>query len=289
MALTSKGFGVCLRSEMWIAVRSSATYLAVLLPSAIVTIYLAMSRVTEAAMEAREQFTNVDIGIGGDYASGYGHFVDGMLVSLTAIVLIVTTYAAWSFANDCRTGTVRNMVTRVASRHSVIFAKVISVHVMAFLSFGLALTIAYLLAGSLWAYESVVEDGYELIGEMEIRNEILLGMGLASVTIPASIALGTFVSASASSPVQSTVIVLALLVIYGFFQPYFGSYAEYCFLTFTPLLFDASYLREVSDIVKGYSDVYVSDSTIRLNLWIPIAQAIGLLVLTYFVIDRRRL
>lgn len=289
MAVTVKGFGVCMKSELWIAVRSSSTYLAILLPSTIAVVYLAMSRISELAIEARKQFTNVEIPIGEDYSTGYGHLVDGMLVTLAAVVLIVTTYAAWSFANDCRTGTVRHLITRVASRNAVILAKVVTIHVIACLAFVLAFAIAYLLAGSLWTYESVVEDGYELIGEMEIRSEILYGLGLATITIPACIALGSLVSVSASSPVQSTVAILAILVIYGFFQPYFGSYAEYCFLTFTPLLFDASYLREVSEIVRGYSDVYISDQTVRLNLWIPVVQAIGFLVLTYFVTERRRL
>ncbi len=289
MAVIAKGFGVCVKSELWIAVRSFSTYLAILLPSTIAVVYLAMSRISELAIKAREQFTNVEIPFGEDYSTGYGHLVDGMLVALAAIVIIVTTYAAWSFANDCRTGTVRHLVTRAASRHAVILAKVVTVHVFAILSFGLALVVAYLLASSLWTYESVVEDGYELIGEMEIRSEILIGLGLAAITIPASIALGTLVSVSANSPVQSTVVTLAILVIYGFFQPYFGSLAEYCFLTFTPLLFDASYLREVSDIVRGYSDVFISERTVRLNLWIPVVQAIGFLVLTHFVIGRRRL
>lgn len=284
-----RGFVVCLKSELWIAVRSFSTYLAILLPAAIAVIYLAMSRLAELTTEARERFTNVEVPFGGDYSTGYGNFVDGMLVMLTCIVLVVTTYTAWTFANDCRTGTVRLLVTRVASRHAVVLAKVITVHLLTIVALVLALAAAYFLAGSLWTYEAVVEDGYELISEMEIQSEIFMGIGLALITLPASITLGMLVSVCASSPVQSTVITLAVLVVYGIFQPYFGSLAEYCFLTFTPLLFDASYLREVSDIVRGFSDVYVSDSTIRLNLWIPVVQALGFCVLIYFITDRRRL
>ena len=287
--MMTRGFLVCLKSELWIAFRNFSTYLAVLLPSCITALFLAMSRIAELTSEARERFTNIEVPFGGDYATGYGNLVDGMLVSLSCIVLVVTTYAAWSFANDCRTGTVRLFVTRVASRHALILAKISAVHILAILSLVFAFATAYFLAGSLWTYESVVEDGYELISEMEIQSEILLGAGLALITIPASISFGMLVSVSANSPVQSTVITLAILVTYGFFQPYFGSLAEYCFLTFTPLLFDASYLREVSDIVRGFSDVYISDSTIRLNSWIPIVQAIGFCVLIYFITDRRRL
>ncbi len=287
--MRARGFWVCLKSELWIAVRSFSTYLAILLPSAIAIIYLFMSRVAEVTAEAREQFANVEVPFGGDYSTGYGNLVDGMLVTLTCIVLVVTTYTAWTFANDCRTGTVRLLVTRVASRHTVVFAKVVTVHLLTIVALVFALAAAYFLAGSLWSYESVVEDGYELISEMEIQSEIFLGLGLALITIPASIALGMLVSVCANSPVQSTVITLAILVVYGFFQPYFGSLAEYCFLTFTPLLFDASYLREVSDIVRGFSDVYISDNTIRLNMWIPIVQVAGFCVLIYFITTRRRL
>lgn len=287
--MIARGFVVCLKSELWIAVRSFSTYLAILLPSAIAIVYLMMSRIAELTTEARERFANVEVPFGGDYTTGYGNLVDGMLIALTCIVLVVTTYTAWTFANDCRTGTVRIMVTRVASRHAVVFAKVVSVHLLAIIALIFALATSYFLAGSLWTYESVVEDGYELIGEVEIQREILMGAGLALITIPASISLGMLVSVCASSPVQSTVVTLSILMVYGFFQPYFGSYAEYCFLTFAPLLFDESYLRDVSDIVRGFSDVYVSDSTIRLNLWVPIVQALGFCVLTYFITSRRRL
>ena len=287
--MSARGLVSCLKSEMWIAARSLATYLAVLLPSVVVVVYLLMNRAVELTTEARERFVNVDTPFDGAYATGFGHLVDSMLVALTCIVLIMTTYAAWSLVNDYRTGTVRHLVTRVASRHAVFLAKFASVHVLAIVTLVLAIATAYVLAGSLWTYESVVEDGYELISESEIRSEILLGAGLALITIPASIALGVLVSVVSKSPVQSTTITLAVLVMYGLFQPYFGSYADYCFLTFTPLLFDASYLRDVSDIVRGYSDVYTSASAIRLNLWVPLIQGTAMCALAYFIIDRRRL
>lgn len=287
--MITRGFLVCLKSELWIAVRSFSTYLAILLPSAIAIVYLMMSRIAELTTEARERFANVEVPFGGDYTTGYGNLVDGMLIALTCIVLVVTTYTAWTFANDYRTGTVRLMVTRAASRHAVVFAKVLSVHLLAIIAIILAFAACYFLAGLLWTYESVVEEGYELIGEVEIRSEIFLGIGLALITIPAAITMGMLVSVCVHSPVQSTVITLAILMVYGFFQPYFGSLAEYCFLTFTPLLFDTSYLREVSDIVRGFSDVYVSDSSIQLNLWVPIVQALGFCVLIYVVATRRRL
>lgn len=287
--MSARGVGVCLKSELWIALRSFPTYLGILLPAVFAGVYLSLSRIAEVTAEAREQFSNVQTPFDGDFATGYGNLVDGMLLALTCVVLVVTTYTAWTFANDTRTGTVRVIVTRVASRHAVILAKVITVHVLTIVSIALALAVSYLFAGTLWTYEAVVEDGYELISESEIRSEILLGTGLALITIPASITLGMLVSVCSSSPVQSTIVALGILVVYGIFQPYFGSYAEYCFLTFTPLLFDSSYLREVSDIVRGFSDVYVSASTINLNLWIPVVQALGFCVLIYFIADRRRL
>ncbi|MCY3885860.1 MAG: ABC transporter permease subunit [Gammaproteobacteria bacterium] len=287
--MTTKGFLVCFKSDLWIAVRSFSTYFAIVLPTAIAVLSLSMSRLGELTTEARERFSNIEIPLGGSISTGYGNLVDGMLVALTCAVLVVTTYAAWTFANDFRNGTVRHLVTRVTSRHALVLAKIVTIHVLAIVSLVIAFVSAYFLAGSLWTYESVVEDSFELINEMEIRKEILLGLGLALITIPASITLGMFVSVCASSPVQSTVITLAILVIYGLFQPYFGAYAEYCFLTFTPLLFDTSYLREVSDIVRGFSDVYVSNSTIRLNLWIPVIQTIGFCFLIYFITGRRRL
>ena len=141
--MITRGFLVCLKSELWIAVRSFSTYLAILLPSAIAIVYLVMSRIAELTTEARERFSNVEVPFGGDYTTGYGNLVDGMLIALTCIVLVVTTYTAWTFANDYRTGTVRLLVTRAASRHAVVFAKVLSVHLLAIIALTLAFAACY--------------------------------------------------------------------------------------------------------------------------------------------------
>lgn len=284
-----QGFLVAVKSEAWLAVRNISTYLVILLPFVFVVVYLLLNKMAEMGREVQQRFINADTIGSSEIITGYGHLADSLLVALTSTVLIATTYAAWTFSNDCRTGSVRHVVIRVASRHALILSKFALTHVLAALSLLLAMLAAFFLAEALWSYQAVVEQGYELIAETEIHSELFRGVGLAAITVPAAIALGTLVSVSARSPVQAVLITLSILVVYGFFQPYLGTYAEFCFLTFTPMLLDDAYIRDVSEIVRGYSDVYTSETKILFNVLTPIIEGICLCVLTYFVLDRRRL
>ena len=105
----------------------------------------------------------------------------------------------------------------------------------------------------------MVEDGFELIGEREILYEIHLGLLMAVLPLPAVIAFGLLVSVAAQSATQAVTLALGATLAMDIFKALLGEAAWYLYATFHPSLLDQSYLREVSRLVRGFSDVLVED------------------------------
>ncbi|MBT8147481.1 MAG: hypothetical protein KJN90_11555, partial [Gammaproteobacteria bacterium] len=71
------------------------------------------------------------------------------------------------------------------------------------------------------------------------------------------------------------------------FMATLGDSAYYLYATFQPALIDQSYLGEVGNIVRGFSDVLIDERVLQLNAWIPLPQML-LLVLIALLLVRRR-
>jgi hypothetical protein len=184
---------------------------------------------------------------------------------------------------------VRQLLIRRVSRTSYILSKYVFLVVLGLNMFLLVCVAAWGSAALFHDFAAVVEDGYELIGVAEIHEEILHGTLLALTPFPAVIALGLLVSICAPSPTGAVSVALGLTLGFDLFKGLLGDASLYIYAYHCPSLVDASYLGEVVRIVRGFSDVFVEEGILRVNLLAPWPEALVFLILAVLVARRREM
>src|SRR5690606_40175798 len=108
------GLGAALKAELYVALRSNAARMLVLLPALIVVARAVIVRLSETGQQARDALMGQD----GPPSVGnaWGHLVDSFSVGLTMLGLILVAYSAWSFASERDSGAIRHVLIRCASR-----------------------------------------------------------------------------------------------------------------------------------------------------------------------------
>ena len=129
----------------------------------------------------------------------------------------------------------------------------------------------------------------QIIGVNEINREIILGLKLALLPLPACLAFGLLFSICARSAVQAVSMAIGAGLFLDIFKSALGNFQYFIFSSFQPSLIDHSYLKDVQRIVSGYSDVLIDDRIYQLNLWVPIPEALLFLLISLIVIHRRDL
>ena len=283
------GLLVAIKSEIFVALRTFASKLIVTAPALVAAAQLMLVKLTEAGQQARDSILGGSSFEQSVANNAYGFFVDGLTTGLTMLGLLLVAQGAYSFSYDRDIGSIRHLLIRRVSRHSMLTAKLIHLHLLALLSTLLLLTTSYLLSGILWEYGAIVEDGFELISEQEIREEIGLGLRLALVPLPAAIALGLLISVSTQSATQAVTTALGITLAIDIFKGLLGDMANYLYASFQPSLIDQSYLQSVSRIVRGYSDVLIDDSVLQLNMWVPFPALVLFFAAGLWIVQRRKL
>lgn len=283
------GLILALRSEFFITARTLGARLVLIVPSLLVIVSFLLVKLGETGAEARNNLLG-----SGDFesavaANAWGHFVDGLDSGITILGLLLVAQAAYSFSSERDSGAIRHLLLRSSSRLAIGLAKLIHLHILAFFSFLLLLAISYIGSGILWEFGPVMEDGFELIGEDEIRQEIILGVRLALYPLPAAIALGMVFSVLASNATQAVVAALGLTLALDLFKSTFGDYAYYLYATYQPSLLDQSYLQDVSRLVRGFSDVLIDERFLQMNTWAPIPALILFAGVMLIALSRRKL
>lgn len=283
------GLLIAIKSETFIALRTFASKIIVAAPALVAAAQLLLVGLTEAGQQARDSLlggSNFESDVANN---AYGFFVDSLSTGLTMLGLLLVAQAAYSFSYERDIGSIRNILIRRVSRRSLLSAKLIHLHVMALLSVLLLLVSSFLLSGMLWEYSAIVEDGFELISESEIREEITLGIQLALLPLPAAIAFGLLISVSAQSATQAVSTALGITLAIDIFKGLLGDLALYLYASFQPSLIDQSYLQSVSRIVRGYSDVLIDDRVLQLNMWVPFPALLIFFAASLWIVQRRKL
>lgn len=280
------GFLTALRAELYVATRSTSSRAIVLLPALIVLLKLALTKVSGVTRSALQTGNGTEEF---DANNAYGYFVDGMSTGLALLALTLLAYSAWSFANDRDTGVVRHLLIRRLSRTTLLLARLCHFHLLAVTAFLLLLLVTYASCKLFWDFGPVVEDGYELISVAEIHTEIWLGLKLALLPLPATLAFGMLVSVAAQSATQSVVSALGLLLGFDVLKGILGDAARYIFAWYQPSILDESYLSDVARLVRGYSDVLIDAELQTLNLWTPWPALLLFVVAAVVLIKGKRL
>ena len=283
------GLLVALKSELFVTLRTFSSKLIILAPTLLAVAQLLLVKLTEAGQQARDSLLGGSSFEDAIANNAYGFFVDGLSTGLTMLGLLLVAQAAYSFSYERDVGNIRHILIRRVSRSSVISAKFLHLFLLATLSSLLLLLACFLLSGMLWEYGAIVEDGFELISEQEIRSEIALGIRLALIPLPAAIAFGLLVSVAAQSATQAISTALGITLAIDVFKGLLGDSAYYLYASYQPSLIDQSYLQSVSRIVRGYSDVLIDDSILQLNMWVPLPAVIVFFALSLWIVQRRNI
>ena len=281
------GFAIALKSELFIARHTFSSKLIVLAPAVLAVLQTLLEWITEAGAATRNNLLSNPTFNDIVNLNAYGHFVDGMKTGLTVLGLLLVAQAAYSFSYDRDTGMIRHILIRRASKPALIFAKLLQINLIGLISILLLIITTYVTSSLLWEFGAIVEDGFELISEEEIIAEIATGLQLAIIPLPAAIAFGLLVSVIAQSATQAITTALGITLAIDIFKSMLGDYADYVYARFQPSLIDASYLQDVSRIVRGYSDVMINESVLQLNLWMPIPTLIIFVGLTMIFIHKK--
>ncbi len=266
-----------LRLEWFLARYSPAAKFLLLAPALVCLARFLLVWLNQAGQQARAGLIGTDAFALAQAQNGYGHFVDGVNTGLTFLALSLTALAAYDFSSERDFGSIRHVLIRRAGRGHIVLAKLLRLHILGLLALALLGLAAWASAALLWDFGPVVEDGFELIGEDEMLQEIRLGLLMAVVPLPAVIAFGLLVSVAAQSATQAVTLALGAAVAMDVFKALLGERAWYLYANFHPSLLDQSYLREVARLVRGFSDVLVEDRFFSFNVWVPL---ISLLVFT---------
>lgn len=278
-----------LRSEFYVARFALGARLLIFIPSAAAAVQFMASKIADTGTAARDSLMNSVSFDDVTASNAWGHFVDGLDTGITLLFLLLVAQAAYSFSAEVESGTLRHQLIRCSSRRLIVMAKLLQLHALALMGVGVLIVSSYLLSGLLWEFGPVVEDGFELISEAEIRDEIAVGLRLALTPLPAAIALGLLLSVIASTATQAVVSALGITLAMDIFKGMLGDYAYYLYASFQPALIDQSYLQDVSRLVRGYSDVLIDDRVIQLNYWIPIPTLLVLVTASLIVVQTRKL
>ncbi|MGI9250382.1 MAG: ABC transporter permease subunit [Pseudohongiellaceae bacterium] len=283
------GLLTALRSELFLDRHNLTSRTVVLLPAVFVFLQGLLLRLGSAGAEARDNLLGESSFDAAAAVSGYGYFVDGLNTGLTILGLLLVAVAAYSFAAERDIGSVRHLLVRRCSRSSIVLAKLINLLMLGLLAVLLVCASSYVVSWMFWEFGPVVEDGFELISEGEIRLEIHQGLILAVLPLPAAIALGLLVSVSTRSATTAVVSALGITLMLDVFKNLLGDYAWYIYASHQPSLLDASYLGDVARIVRGYSDVLIEEQILQLNNWVPLPTMLLFAGLSLFIVNKRRL
>jgi len=284
------GFIAALRSEIHVGLATKGSKLVVLMPAVLVLLQLLLSKLSELGSNASAGLANGPGGFANSAPNNaWGVFADGLGTGLILLGLLLVAYSAYSFSFDRDTGAIRHLLIRRVSRPALILAKYVYFHLLAFCGVLFVLLIAYAGTASLWEFGPVVEDGFELISEQEIRSEILLGLRLALLPLPAAIALGVLVSVLANSATAAVTGALGITLAMDIFKSALGDWSAYLYASYQPSILDESYLQDVSSLVRGYSDVLVDQRLLDFNTWIPLPTLLLFLGLALFFVRGRKL
>ena len=274
--------GRALRIEFYSLWRGRMLWWLLLLPVAVSVLRLLLIKFGNLRLVIQKGSEAVTI-------TAFGYWVDSILAGLITLNIIFVAFAALSFATDRDQGVLRHLVIRSISRRAIVSAKFILTLIAAIFAAALLIGLSGIVSGSLWEFGPVVEDGYEIIGAAEIYPEIRIGLWLALLPLPAVISLGLLVSISSRSAVRALVTALGLMLGFDLLKGALGSVAHYLSFSYLPAINDQSYLKDVAGIARGFSDILIDEKLFQLNMWLPVPQAIILLMLTLILVNRKTL
>jgi hypothetical protein len=221
--------------------------------------------------------------------NAYAPLAQGWLAGLTVGTLLLLVLASHGLAADRERGVLRLASTRSATRGALVLGRAL-VGVGLVLAL-LALTGLAAFAAAAWSYDfgPLVEHGYQLLSEEELRQAVV---SAAVATVPPLLAtwcFGLAISSLSRSAVGAVAVSLAAWLGFDLFKEVLGDRQFLVFAAFSPSFVDGSAMGELVDVARGLSDAGYSEGLQRLNLVLPWPWALALLGLAWWATSRRSL
>ena len=282
-----QGLGSALRSDLFLARRSLGIRLLILLPAIAAALRIVFERLWETQAAARAAIE------GGPppelTLNGYPLLVHGILAGLTILALILTVLAATTLARDVELGSGRLALTRGVSRPAWVVSRFLTLNLAAFLAGGAVFLASWGCAALLGDFGPILDDGFPIYEEAWIRREIFTGLWGAALPLPGVVAAGLLVSSCARSSGVAVAVAMIAALILDVGQNWVETAGRYVYASYLPTLLDRSYLTQVVQCSRGFSDYGFSEQESLLNLVVPIPEALALLALAVGIAVRRKL
>jgi len=221
--------------------------------------------------------------------NAWGPFADGWLAGLTVGTLLLLIASARSLAGDREAGLLRLASTRSASRSALVLGRALHGALLVFALMAVTALGAWAAAAALFEFGPFVEDGVELVNAADMHAEFLRA---AAATLPPLLATWSFglcVSALMASGTGAVSVALATYLGFDLFKEVLGEGQYWLFAAFNPSFVDRSCLREFAGIARGFSDRGYSASLYQQNMWLPVPEALLLLLLAAWITSRKPL
>lgn len=222
-------------------------------------------------------------------ANAWGPFVEGWLAGLTVGTLLLLILSARTLAGDRESGVLRLARTRSASRTSLVTGRFLLGLPLVVLVVVLSGGGSYLAARALFEFGPLVEDGYQLLSQEEILEELRTAVIATLPPLVAAWTFGLLVSALGRSATGAVGLCLSLFLAFDLFKEVAGEARGYVFATFAPSLVDESCMKEMAGIARGYSDSGYTESMLLMNHVVPWPQALLFLAGACWIVSRRQL
>ena len=221
--------------------------------------------------------------------NAYAPLVEGWLAGLTVGTLLLLVHSARTIAGDRESGILRLARTRSVSRNALVIGRfllgaVLVLSLILISGFG-----SWVTTSMFFEFGPLVEDGYELISEHELLEELHKAVVAAIPALVATYAFGLMISAFGRTATGAVGFCLALFFAFDLFKDVIGAAQVWVFASFAPSLVDKSCLHEMAGIASGYSDAGYTEFVLRMNHVVPWPEALLFLCIACWIVSRRPL
>lgn len=274
-----------LRAELFRMLRVRSNWLLLLLPPLVGAARVLGGRVGDDLARSRRAIEGADAA-GVAAVSGFGPLADGLRTGGAVLTLVVLISGALALVRE-RENAALGLAFLARSRLAVLLAKALALALFALLGFALLFAGSAGVAGALYGFGAVVEEGYEMASASELWIETAKG---SLAVLPALVAAGWFallVSALAATTGAAVSGALIPFVAFDVLRGLFGDGVRHVFATYVPFLSDGSTLATLTKIARAYSDAGWAPHELLRATCIPGAEGLLLLLAAAIALHAR--
>lgn len=181
-------------------------------------------------------------------------FASSARAGMFPVELFLVGLIAAAFPRETGTGSVRDPLVRGISRAALVSARSVAALALPLVLGGAAIGAAALGASLCFEAGDVMEEGFAIFDEAEVRTEVMRALGHGFPALLALGALAVFVSAWLARGAVAVATGIAIVLLPGILPGGLSSWAPWMFTSTLPGLGKESYLEKAAEFAAGYAD-----------------------------------